>query len=102
MTNIETKHTQEATMETPTTSTVLSENCPTTRRVLTFENSDDNDYMMLQEYASTAVSSFTKENESDEDLLSVKYTQILPHASCEKNKSTRSPGKNNSFSECGS
>ncbi|CAB3996713.1 transcription factor 19-like [Paramuricea clavata] len=93
LTNIETKHTQEATMETPTTSTVLSENCPTTRRVLMFENSDDNDYMMLQEYASTAVSSFTKENESDEDLLTVKYTQILPHASCENNRSTKSPEK---------
>jgi hypothetical protein len=44
--------------------------------VLTFENTDDIDYQMLQTYATNAVSSFTKHNESDDGLLPVKYTQI--------------------------
>ncbi len=80
-------------LETPTTSSVLSENCHTKRRVLMFENNHDDDYQMLQEYASTAVSSFTKQNESDDELLPVNYTQILPHTSCGE-KNTKSPGKN--------
>ena len=80
--------------ETPT----ASETCHAKRRVLTFENSDDSDYQVLQEFASNAVTSFSKQNESDDDLFSMKYTQILPLPSCEeKIGSNKSPGKKQSF-----
>ena len=72
-------------LETPTTLTMQSENCLTTKRSLTFENSDGNDFKMFQEYASSAVSTFTKQNESDEDLFSTIHTRR-----CEENK--KGPG----------
>ena len=79
-----------------------SENCFPKKHVLTFENSDDNDctdYQVLQAYASNAVTSFSKQNESDDDLFSMKYTQILPLPSCEEEiKSTKSPGKTKDLS----
>ena len=80
-------------LSTPTSS-LLSENSPITKRMLSFKGSD-NDHKMLQEYASSAVSSFTKQNESDDDMILDKYTKILPHCctSNEKTKIIKSPGK---------
>lgn len=63
-----------------------AERCCLRQRVLTFDNSQNNDYKTLQDIASTAVSSFTKQNEGDEDLPAFQYTSILPHSVREKSK----------------
>lgn len=96
-------------LETPSTGpSLLSESSNSHKRCkLTeiFQNSEvndhDSDYKMLQEYASSSALAFSKQNESDEDLFSVKPTQLLPeYSNCvsSQNKAkqdrTKRPGKN--------
>ena len=74
-------------LETPTTLSMQTENCLTTKRLLSFEDSEADDFKMLQEVASRAVSTFTKQNESDEE----DFLFTIPKHNFEENK--KGPGK---------